>query len=272
MTAETAFEQPQTMTMTKFNENEAELKALGEAYKWLKIDGIDDVLGAKVVKEARLVLRDRRVTIAKVWKAMRDWANAFAKAVISKEKELIDFIEPIEQELKQEEERIAKLAEIEKRKSELPERKEKLAELNIEKDDEFILSMDYLQFAMYLNDEKSKILAIQKEAQDKEAARIAAEQAKIDEQKRIDAAKLEAEERTKKEFEAKAANDKAEALKKEQEAARIKEENEAKLQADIKYQQFLWEHWYMEQTKSQYHIENKDGKITLYKKVWELVL
>lgn len=272
MTAETAFAEQPAMTMTKFNENEAELKALAEAYKWLKIDGIDDVLGAKVLKEARLVLRDRRVTIAKVWKAMRDWANAFAKAVIAKEKELIDFIEPIEQELKQEEERIANLLEIEKRKSELPDRKLKLLELNIEKDDDFILSMDYLQFSIYLNDEKSKILAIQKEAQDKEAARIAAEQAKIDEQKRIDAAKLEAEERTRKEFEAKAISEKAEAARKEQEEARLKEENEKKLQADIKYQQFLWEHGYMEQTKAQYHIENKDGKIVLYKKVWELVL
>jgi hypothetical protein len=135
------------LNIEAFNPTVAELQRLADQSRAV------DTTDLKAVKETRLEMKKARVEISKKGKEMRDGANAFAKAVIAKEKELIAIIEPEEERLEAVEEE-AKAAQLrEERKAILPHRKERLASLNdgIEVEDEELLDMDGPAFEGYFN-------------------------------------------------------------------------------------------------------------------------
>lgn len=83
--------------MLKFDQRKAELAALAESSK--RITEIRDQVSRDECHGARMQLKTARVAIEKIGKAAREDAQAFSKAVIAKEKELIGVISPEEERL-----------------------------------------------------------------------------------------------------------------------------------------------------------------------------
>jgi hypothetical protein len=264
------------LNIEAFNPTVAELQRLADQSRAV------DTTDLKAVKETRLEMKKARVEISKKGKEMRDGANAFAKAVIAKEKELIAIIEPEEERLEAVEEE-AKAAQLrEERKAILPHRKERLASLNdgIEVEDEELLDMDGPAFEGYFN----KRMADKNEADRAEIARQQAEQdaaakALEDEKNARDreekARKDEREsiEREQKEKEEREAKEKAEAEAKEladkEAAEKAEADRKAKLEADEKYRAFLTENGVTKELveSGEYLLKDKSESIELYKRV-----
>lgn len=291
--------------LEKFDPKVAELQKVAEEAKSIVVTDIRDSKQVSLVKEKRIELMRIRTNIEKTGLLLRNDANAFNKAVMVKQKELIAVVEPEEIRLTEIEKEAKEVVEIDKRKELLPERKEKLASIGdgVKVSDEEILEKDDLQFGIYFNnrveewnteqqrkieeerekeaeakalaDEEAQMKA--KEAQDK----IDAENAKIEEEKRkIEAGKLELEhqkevEAAKKEAEKNArieAEEKIEADKKVEEERIAKEKadklaEEKSLAKRTEFKKFLTELGYTEKTKTDFHIKDDGVEVTLYKKV-----
>ena len=76
-------------TLDLFNPTKAELQVLATQYKDLKINGIEDKEGFKIVHEAQMKLRDTRVTISKTRKAFTQPKTDEIKQAIELEKEML---------------------------------------------------------------------------------------------------------------------------------------------------------------------------------------
>jgi len=119
-----------------FNPTKAELQVLAIQYKDLKINGIEDKEGYKIVHEAEMKLKSTRVAISKTRKEFTAPKQAEIKEAIELEKELLWIIVPIETSLKEqkalieaEKERI-KQTEIEKQRKFLQDRVDELFKYN----------------------------------------------------------------------------------------------------------------------------------------------
>lgn len=244
------------------------LQIVADQYSWLHITSLADVEWYNKVKTARLDLRAKRNQIAKAGKEMRDEANAFAKSVISREKELIGIIEPIEAILKQEEDKYNEMMEKQKRIQLLPERKARIAELNgVEVTDEDILSMDDMQFEQWILQERSRIVA-------EKEAKMAAEQAALEAQK-LEIEKKEQEQaraaeiaKAQEEAAAKAAAETEARLKREAEEVKQKEEQERQtIEKKKKYKAFLDKNGRTEKNQQDYIAKKEWNCIILYRKV-----
>lgn len=181
--------------LKKFEIDEAGLIATANKYKGLKINGVEDKQGLKDVRMARLELKSIRVDISKKSKVLRESAVRFQKAVISREKELVDLIEPTEEYLYKEEERIEQEKEFireqeEKREAErIQNMINKLMAVNYAVDFHQLKGLTDEQFEetlaeatiKYQEDEKRR-----KEEEEIERKRLAAEE----ESKRIEADRL----------------------------------------------------------------------------------
>lgn len=256
----------------------------------------------EVVRKTRIELKTARVAITKKGKEMREEALAFQKAVIAKEKELVAIIEPEESRLEAIEEEVEERKLREMRVALLPERRAKLASIDesINPEDEFLLAMDSMQFAEYVNDcvatknenarleierEQARIRAEQdaiereKEAQARE--KKAREEAQEEAERKLKLAQEEAELRVQREKEEterrvkeererieREAKEKAEREKKEKEEAdaKVKAEQEA-LEKKKKYQTWLADNGYSEDKKHEYHFTDNGGEIKMYKLV-----
>jgi len=257
----------------EFDYNLEALNELKSTYLQINKEDIEEVTEA--TKE---LVKIRRNIEAK-GKTYRDEANAFNKKVLTKQKEYIGIIEPLETEfkdiLKKEEERQA----LEARKEMLPNRKNQLSLLKItQPTDEEILAIEDKDWLEFYN---QKFAEHEDAVKKEEEAKIEAERQK------------EREEQIKKEAEERAKKDAEEALKraeaeKEAEIAKIKQgqedkerkEKEAeearkqaeeaerkKTEANKKYQVWLKENGYTAENKDDFHIENKTDVVILYKKV-----
>lgn len=106
---------------TKVPEYIKEIEALKEKYSGLSLTDVNDKKQLALIKSARIEFKNARIGVEKYCKSVRDGANAFSKAVIAKEKEIVALIEPEETRLEQEEAKYEaeqqRLAEI-KRKAE----------------------------------------------------------------------------------------------------------------------------------------------------------
>jgi colicin import membrane protein len=93
------------------DEKEASLIELREKYAGLKISGLQDKEGYLKVREGRLALKNARVQVEKDGKALRENAVKFQKAVLKREKELVNIISTTEIGLQQEEDNFNTLRE-----------------------------------------------------------------------------------------------------------------------------------------------------------------
>ncbi|NMW21420.1 MAG: hypothetical protein HKK67_07270 [Chlorobiaceae bacterium] len=102
---------PQAIALRKENVIESELKAIELNYRGLKIAGIDDTSGIKIVADARKYCKKLRTTAERICKAGREDAIQEQKRWLQVEKYVVDRIKSVETELSTEENRIEKLRE-----------------------------------------------------------------------------------------------------------------------------------------------------------------
>lgn len=273
------------MDLNQFDPTVAELNALvAKSSTIVKID-LNDKAQLTMVKENRIALRDARIAIEKKGKELRDDANKFAKAVISKEKELIAIVEPEEDRLKLIEEEAKKTKEREDRLEFLPQRKEQLAKIDdgIVIDDFELLEMDSDKFQGYLNkrisDKNEKVrLDLERregevkraEDQKKRDAEIAEreEQARKDERERQERLQKQKEEQAEKD---RKAEEDRKAREEQERLDKIQREKE-KLEKEKGYQDFLASCGWTEEKQSEFWIQRDldTGMVRVYKLVGEL--
>jgi len=266
----------ENLLLDKFEPKKAELETMVKDYSNLTIT---DKESFESVKQARIHLKKTRVDIQKTWKQLRDDANAWAKAVIAKEKEYISIIEPLENKLQDEEDKYTLEIEKKKRLADLPNRKMMIEWLWELTDDE-ILSMDDTQFSKKLFELKS--IKLQEEERIKNE-KIEAERIEVEKQKMIkeaeERATIEAErkaqaeiDRIKREAEEKENQRIIEEKRKEEErieAERKAQEEQEKIRKNKLYQDFLNKNDYNE---TNFIIQNNNWVIKLYKLIDTLTL
>lgn len=131
--------------ITQFDQDLAELQEIVGSMKL-------EALTPDEIKQNRLCLKKVRVAITKKGKELREDSNAYSKAVIAREKELIEIIEPVEEKLETMEEEIENAKLVELRKMYLTERRLVLSKIgdNVEVSDLELCKMDDEQFDEYV--------------------------------------------------------------------------------------------------------------------------
>jgi hypothetical protein len=92
--------------LAKFGPMAAELTALVEQYKPLKIAGIDDKAGFAAVHEARIALRDKRIQVEETRKELKAGVLEAGRAIDAEAKKLTAIVEPVETALKAQEDAV----------------------------------------------------------------------------------------------------------------------------------------------------------------------
>lgn len=273
------------LEIEQFNPTIAELKALVEDTKRVDCSDLSNKVQVGIVKATRIALGHVRVKIEKRGKQLREEANAFNKAVISKQNELIAIIEPEEKRLEMIEDDAALHAVMEERRRKLPTRIERIRSLEFGDmpSEQEIISMDDVLFEQFWN-----VRLNAKNAAEAERIRLQQEQITAEQNRRqaeLDAkeAKVhEAELKIKREKELEVAKEKArvegemaaEAKRERQEMAerteRENKENEAraavaKLEKTKKYQSFLKEIGYEE--TSDFQRTETPTEVIVWKKI-----
>lgn len=183
---------------------------LAAEYMPLRINGLDDAKGLKVVHEARMVVKNLRVNVEKRRKELKASALEYGRQVDSAAKSLTDLLEPIESHLEAEEDAVTKEKERIKREAEeakrlkLQKRLDTLMQYGVVGSVANVEPLTDEAFNLLVSRAKSEFEARQAaEAaaalkQKQEAERLAAERAELDRQRKeqeAERAKLEAERR-----------------------------------------------------------------------------
>jgi len=214
----------------------------------------------EVFKACQKTLQQARLKVTNTGKALRDESNAYSKAVIAREKELLAVIEPEEQRLKNIKEDAEHAELLKVRASMTPVRVEEMAKAGLTTEQllttEQMMEMDGNQFVEYIalkvqenNEAELTKFRAEKELRDKadndlkhaQDIKDAQEKAVIAERERAEKAKAEADEKAKKDAEV----------------------EKLKLQSEVKYQNFLKENGWTEETKDQFVIEKGGNKVRL---------
>ena len=260
-------------SLETFDPTEATLKELVATTAHIIEVNLDDPEQIASVKRARLNLRTARVQLEKTGKSMRDGANAYAKAVIAREKELINIITPEEERLAEFEKQSAELAEKRIREQQLPERKARLeAERLPAISDEVLLTMTSLQFEHNINDliaerNRADSERIEEEQAAKQAELDGRENAIKAEEKRI--ADEAAAKKREEDAAAQAVLDEQQRVQREADAkAAAEEEEKKKLEAQASWNAFLQEHGWTKDSQNEFKVERLgNGEAVLWKRV-----
>ena len=269
-----------TKDIERFDPTREVLQQLVEKTKGITATDLKDKAQLAVVKENRIELKKARVQIEKTGEAMREDANAYAKAVIAKQKELISIISPEEDRLKAIEAEAEELILKEERMAKLPERKERLAQIGdlVEVSDEKLLTMDAVGFEAYYNsrvaDKNRADEAAKREEQNAKQKELDDREAKLkEEEQRLEAEKeaREREERAREEEREKAriAEEKrlAEAKRAKEDAEKKEREDKEKLEKAERYREWRKAHGWTPETCLQFKEEKVEETIVLWKKV-----
>lgn len=209
----------------------------------------------QVEETIKKLVKVRRAIQAK-GKEYRDDANAFNKSVLSKEKEYVEIIEPVELDFKKivEDDKQNKI--IAARRELLPNRKKHLSLLKVAMPtDEEILQLDDAGWVVFYD---SKVNEHEKAVEHEKRK----EQDEKDREEREKKIAQEAADKAMREAEEKARKDKEEAERLERERIAKEEEEKAKLEAGKKYKAFLAENSFDEKTD----ILKRDGdSIKIYR-------
>ena len=195
------------VALQKENITDKVILRLKTDYLGLKINGLNDKEGFKIVEDARKECKDLRVLAEKTCKAGREYAIKVQKEWIAKEKEITGAISEVENylaeqsnKIKEEQKRIEFEAD---QLLKLPQRKDKLASIDIVMKDEELLKIDDNQFnnlfvdlyTKQLKEKADKLQAERDELEKHKAEQKRKEEAEIAEKKRaeeIEKAKQEA--------------------------------------------------------------------------------
>ena len=214
--------------VVEFDYNKAQLEEIKETVSSVDRNSKDDV------EESIKILVKARGIIQKQGKGYRDYHIAFNKTVLTREKEFVSILEPLEIELKNVLAEMKNAEVMEARKELLQMKKDQLSLLDkvSETSDEFILSLDDVAWVEYFNTKMAENKAIkEKELQDAEfEANREEREKKIAEDARLDG--IAEADRVAKAAASKKANDDLYAKKKAEAELKAK-------QANVKYQEFL---------------------------------
>lgn len=274
---------------------EIKARELVKRIKDLKINGIEDDIGYQIVKEAYIETRDFINNVKDLRLDITRQYDDAKKQLITKEREIIAKVEPVKELLGS----MRKEIDDEKLKAKIaasiPARKALLESIDLIVSDDKLLLMTDDKFSKFFTEKKGEYLDA-KEAKMKEAEdKLAEEKRQAAEVKRIEDEKRDAVENALKDAAAKADKEKQDLIdaqvKKEKDAedARIKQEQKEKdieafkianeiiernkREKNEKYQKFLKDCGYNEETKSDFKIYQSDnGEISIYKKVGSITL
>lgn len=276
------------MNLEQFNPTLAELNRLAEESRGVTITNWEDPKEIEIVHKQRMTLKNVRVAITKKGKDLREEALTFQKAVIAKEKELINIIEPEETRLEALEEQVKIEAIKRERERKWPERLERLKEIEFvpgTSDTHVLTQMTDLDFEAFISNAKAKMeaealarqrteqLAREAELKRREEELEAKERkAKYDEEVRQNAEreKADAEMREKRRLaDLEAARLEGERL--ERERVKLQEETEkaerAKAEKARKFKVWLTLNGCTEATRGEFSIQYEGGKTVLYKRI-----
>lgn len=217
-----------------FEERKEKVSALAEKTSLLELTDWKDKESLKLVSSFRKEIKSERVAIQKEGKAMRDLITPINKHILSKEKELVDILEPQEQRLQRLEDwaeaelEKEKQAAIEAENARIQNRIDALAEFGYQIDYTDVKSMSDETFGKYLDGAKAQFE--KEQAEKAEAERLRLEQEEKERLEREAEAKRLQEERAELE-KMRAENEK---LKQEQEAKEREMETERARLADVK--------------------------------------
>ena len=189
METEIRLESEIDFALQKENITNKVIERLRTDYLGLKINGLNDKEGFKIVEDARKECRDIRVLAEKTCKSGRENAIKIQKEWIAKEKEITSAISEVENYLA---EQSTKVKEEQKRiefeadqLTKLPQRKDKLSSIDIVMEDAELLKIDDNQFNnlfVELYKKKLKEKADKIQAERDELERQKAEQRKKEEE------------------------------------------------------------------------------------------
>lgn len=244
-------------TIIKFDPTVEQLNEIVSIAREVVVTDLEDKEQLEKSKGLRLNFVKARTTIEKCGKKLRAEALKFQKDVIAREKELLSIITPEEDRLKQYELDAEFLYIQKERTAQLPERKERVAKAGIEMTDEYIMSLNMVDFECKFNElvsEKNEKDRLEneriKQEQEAETKRIADIALRMEQQKIRDA-----------EIKAQAEKDALDKIEREKAQQALKEKQDAeKLAKDTEYNNF----------KAQYDFdkeENTGSEIILWKKV-----
>lgn len=222
----------QKFELQEFNPTKNDLAEMAKKVQGVEVRSETTLM---LAEETRKDLQQARLTITKIAKAMRDWANKYQKAVIAQEKDYLSIIVDSEKEIKEKIDAYKLQQEMEKRKEDLEPRKAELAKIGItDMTDDEILAMKDSKFEQFYKDKKIEYYEEQEAKRQVEEHRKQQEAEKKKREEEIARkAKEEAEQEAKRKAEEEKARIQKEAddkLKAEQEA---REEEKRKQQAEI---------------------------------------
>lgn len=270
------------LNIEAFNPTKAELAELKT-----KAQAITDMSPIEEIVEMRKALVKKRGEIEKFGKGLRDEANKFNKAVLARENELVEMIEPEELRLKKIEADLEERTRIEARKLALPIRMEALKQIgdSVETSEDFLLSLDDNAFVLYKAEritewqtKQAEILAQKEREIEAEKNRIAREK-EIEEEKKL--AVQEAEARAKREAdirvrEAEQAKVDAERKLQEEKERQEKQKRDSeekdraekeRMEKQKKYRDWRLSQGWNEEAKTEWKEENTGTEIVLWRKV-----
>lgn len=227
----------------------------------------DDTTQLKLVKSARIKLRDARVAIEKTGKKYREEALAYQRAVLQKEKSLIAIIEPEENRLKDIEKGVEAEKERRLRIQQLPERRKRLEDNDLPIDESILLEVDSVAFENHFNQLVAEKNQKDREKAEAEAAQKAAELKAREDAIRAEEERIASEERTRQREETARQQERErierEALQKEEQEKRDAEARKR----EERYQSFLKEHGWTPETSDHFKEERLGTEVILWKKV-----
>jgi hypothetical protein len=174
--------------LEKFDVTTEALQDLVEPVKALKINGVDDREGYVKVREARLMLKNKRVEIEKSGRALRDNALKFQKAVIVRQTELVSIIEGEEIRLKREEEQYEEERERIRMENERKETERIQSRINALA--KYSWAIDFYEAKIMPEEEYLKLLETAEAEFIKEQQRIAAEKEEQEKLQRLEQERL----------------------------------------------------------------------------------
>ena len=194
------------LSLEKFDPKTKALQEIVAGTKEIVDIDLEDKKQLEKVKKARIALRDERVEISSIGKKYREETTAFNKAVIVREKELLEIITPEENRLKEIEEQAKKLKIRKERVAVLPMRKEKLETIgdDVDTSEGNLLEMDDTEFIDYYNTRVTEKNRLESEALAKQKAEQDAIEEKQRREKEIEEAKEKARQEERDRIEAEA--------------------------------------------------------------------
>ena len=163
--------------LQKFNIVDAVISKMSAEYLPLKVKGLDDKEGLKIVHDARIIVKGKRIEVEKKRKELKESSLKFGQAVDGEARRIIALLTPIEAHLEEEESIVGR--EKERLRLEAEQKEQEIIEKQKKAEAEQLAVIK-----RELEAEKERQAGVARQQYEAEE-KIRAEQKKIDDQKRL---------------------------------------------------------------------------------------